>query len=110
MCRVQGTIHAGVCGFVTHVTARSEDQQHVAFEVNSTCETITALAATLPTVDAYAELGAGFDGELWSAIRSHLKGCCSGCVVPAGLFKTMQVAAGVALPQTASVEVKKAAD
>lgn len=107
MSQAEGTIDAGVCGFITRVTAQSEDQQHVAFAVTSTCEKVTALAATLPTVDAYAELGAGFDGELWSAIRTGLQGCCSGCVVPAGLFKTMQVAAGVALPQTATVEIEK---
>lgn len=107
MSAASGTIHAGICGFVTQVTATSEDQQHVRFEVESTCENVTALAASLPEVDAYAELGAGFDGELWSAIRSGLRGCCSGCVVPAGLFKAMQIAAGVALPQSVSIEFAK---
>lgn len=107
MSTVTGTIQAGVCGFVTSVTATSEDQQHVCFEVDSTCSTIKALAAALPDVDAYAELGAGFDGELWSAIRSGLKGCCSGCVVPSGLFKAMQIAAGVALPVAAGMEFTK---
>ena len=59
MSAVTGTIHAGVCGFVTQVTATSEDQQHVCLQVESTCENLTALSASLPELDAYAELGAG---------------------------------------------------
>jgi len=37
---------------VTEAVARSEDRQHVSFEVTSTCEKIAALADSLPTVDA----------------------------------------------------------
>jgi hypothetical protein len=104
MGAVVGTINAGICGFVTEVTATSEDQQHVCLQIESTCGNIKTLAASLPELDAYAELGAGFDGELWTAIRAGLRGCCSGCVVPSGLFKAMQIAAGVALPKAASME------
>ncbi len=107
MATVKGTVHAGVCGFVTEVTASSPDDQHVTFQVQSNCDNITAMAASLPEVDAYAELGAGFDGALHRVVRQSLRGCCSGCVVPAGLFKAMQVAAGTALPQTASMEFEK---
>lgn len=104
MSAVTGTINAGICGFVTEVTATSEDQQHVCLQVESTCVNITALAGSLPELDAYAELGAGFDGELWKAVRAGLRGCCSGCVVPAGLYKAMQIAAGVALPNATKME------
>ena len=109
MSNVIGRISAGVCGFVTEVQATSEDQQHVSFQVITTCENIKSLAETLQEVDAYAELGAGFDGQLHQALRASLRGCCSGCVVPAGIFKAMQIAAGVALPQTASMEFVKSA-
>ena len=98
---VCATVHAGICGFVTRITATSDDEQCVRFDVASPCENIQGLAARLTEVDAYAELGAGFDGELHQAARASLKGCCSGCVVPAGLFKAMQVAAKVALPSDA---------
>ena len=107
MGTVTGRIHAGVCGFITEVTASSPDSQHVSFEVQSTCESITAMANQLPEVDAYAELGSGFDGELHTVVRRSLRGCCSGCVVPAGLFKAMQIAAGVALPQTVTMEFER---
>jgi len=105
----RGKINAGICGFETEVLASSEDQQHVSFTVTSTCENIRALAERLPEVDAYAELGTGFDGELHQVFRASLRGCCSGCVVPAGIFKAMQIAAGVALPQAASMEFERVA-
>ena len=35
MGAVRGTIHAGVCGFVTEVVGRSEDRQHVVLDITS---------------------------------------------------------------------------
>ena len=105
--RANVTIHAGVCGFVTEATANSPDQQHVEFTVTSPCEKIQGLAASLPTVDAYAEVGAGFEGEMHRAVRAGLGGCCSGCAVPIGLFKAMQIAAGLALPAPVTMEFER---
>ena len=107
MSVTHATVHAGVCGFVTEIDALSDDEQHVRFDVSSPCENIQGLARRLPTVDAYAEIGAGFDGAVHEAVRASLKGCCSGCIVPAGLFKAMQTAAGLALPAFASLEIRK---
>jgi hypothetical protein len=98
------TVQAGVCGFVSDITAASDDGQMVQFTIASPCANIQGLAAKLPSeVDAYAEIGAGFDGELWTVMRGSLRGCCSGCVVPPSIFKAMQVAAGVALPADSSL-------
>jgi hypothetical protein len=100
-------INAGVCGFTTTVVAVSDDMQNVTFQIESDCENIQRLAGAMPEVDAYSEIGAGFDGAVHQAIRQTLKGCCSGCVVPCGIFKAMQVAAGLALPAPASVDIVK---
>lgn len=97
------TIQAGVCGFTTTAVATSDDDQMVSFAIESDCENIKRLAGLLGPVDAYGELGAGFDGAMHSAARQALKGCCSGCVVPSGLFKAMQVAARLALPKDISI-------
>lgn len=104
---VKTTIKAGVCGFTTHVTAESDDSQNVSFGIETDCETIKKLAAVLPVVDGYTEIVAGFDGEIHQAVQSTLKGCCSGCAVPAGIFKSMQVAAGLALPAPVSIHIEK---
>lgn len=97
-------VHPGVCGFLARIDAASEDQQHVALRISSECETIRALAALLgEPVDGFAEVQGGFAGRIHQAVQGTLKGCCSGCVVPSGVFKAMQVAAGLALPVDAGV-------
>ena len=103
----KATINAGVCGFTTTVTAESDDMQNVKFEIESDCENIKRLAEGFPQVDGYTEIGAGFDGAIHGAVRETLKGCCSGCVVPCGIFKSMQVAAGLALPASASIDITR---
>lgn len=103
----KATINAGVCGFTTTVVAESDDMQNVTFEIESDCENIKRLAEGFPQVDGYTEIGAGFDGAVHRTVRETLKGCCSGCVVPSGIFKAMQVAAGLALPAPASIDIIK---
>lgn len=104
---VQTRVEAGICGFVTEIEASSEDSQHVSFKVDTDCEKIKNLSEKLTSYDAYNEIKEGFDGELFKAIRSELKGCCSGCAVPVGFFKSMQVAAMVALPKNISITITK---
>ena len=107
MPEIKGTIDAGICGFITEVVGRTEDGQHVTLSITSDCENIRQLAALLPELDVFSEIGAGYDGELLTLVRERVQGCCTGCVVPAGLFKAMQIAAGLALPQTATMEFEK---
>ncbi len=104
---IKTTIQAGICGFTTTVLACSEDMQNVTLQITSTCDKIRGLAADLGIVYAYQEIGNGFDGTVHKAVRKHLNGCCSGCVVPSGIFKTMQVAGGVALPTPVSFTIEK---
>jgi len=103
----QVRIHAGVCGFVTEATADSPDRQHVEITVLSPCPKMQELAAHLPVLDAYTEIGAGFEGQFWQAVRKSVGGCCSGCAVPVGLWKAMQVAAGLALPAAVDIQLTR---
>jgi hypothetical protein len=104
---VRTIIKAGVCGFTTMVEADSEDMQNVRFKIESDCPSIQQMVDGFPVVDGYAEIGAGFDGVIHKIARDNLRGCCSGCVVPSGIFKSMQVAAGLALPSPVSIEIDK---
>jgi len=94
-------VQAGVCGFTTAVTADSPDDQMVRLELETDCQKIAELAETLKgkEIDGYAEMGAGFEGVVMTAVRAALSGCCAGCAVPVGIFKCLQVAARVALPK-----------
>lgn len=104
---VRTTVRAGVCGFTTQINAESDDMQNVTFKIESDCPNIAKLAEGFPTVDGYEEIGAGFSGTIHQQVVNNLKGCCSGCVVPSGIFKSMQVAAGLALPAPVSIDIEK---
>jgi hypothetical protein len=95
-------IEAGICGFHTTVHARSEDGRHVVFGLETDCEKIRQLGARLQAlgpVDAFQEINPTSGSHVLETARASLTGCCAGCAMPVGLFKTMQVAAGLALPK-----------
>jgi hypothetical protein len=101
-------IDAGVCGFRTRVNASSEDAQHVRLEIGTDCEKIKDLSRRISEcgeVDAYQEISPARESVILAAARSTLKGCCAGCAVPVGIFKGLQVAAGLALPRNLSIEI-----
>ncbi len=101
-------IEAGVCGFQTTVTADSPDEQMVTLAIRTDCEKIAALAEALSDkqIDAYDEIARGSEGVILSAAREKLLGCCAACAVPVGIFKSVQVAGGVALPK--DIEIRMA--
>jgi hypothetical protein len=99
-------VQAGICGFRSSIVVTAERSRLVRFTVESDCETITALAASLAEhddFDAFDEIDPRTDSSLMTVVRKHLKGCCAGCAVPVGLFKAMQVAAGLALPKVIEI-------
>jgi hypothetical protein len=105
---IRTTISAGVCGFHTTVRARSDDQQFVTLEIESDCQKIQGLAGSLKQpIDSYQEIGDGFNGVVMRAALAHLRGCCAGCAVPSGIFKSVQVAGGVALPAPVSFAIER---
>jgi hypothetical protein len=105
---IRTTIAAGVCGFRTRVLARSDDMQNVTLVIDSDCEKIRGIAGGLTApIDAYQEIGAGFEGAVYKVVLANLKGCCSGCAVPCGIFKSVQVAGGVALPAPVTIDIER---
>lgn len=108
--KAEAKIDAGVCGFRTTVSAASEDGMYVDFDVRTDCEKIRAFADSLAEkspVNAYEEINPTSESVILETARECLKGCCAGCVVPVGLFKSMQIAAGLALPRSITIEISK---
>jgi hypothetical protein len=108
MSAATAVVHAGVCGFVTRVRASSDDEYKVCLEVESECDKVRAFANELAgacPVDALQEITQGHGGAVLSAAARHCRGCCAACVAPDGVFKAMQVAAGLALPVEARIEL-----
>ncbi len=103
-------IQAGICGFTTNVDASSEDYQNVTLLITSNCEKIQQLAAILQQhnpLDAYLEISSNSSSIILSSVRKIQTGCCAGCVVPAGIFKAMQVAAGLALAKDVELKISR---
>jgi hypothetical protein len=103
-------VQAGVCGFRTKAVAASDDGQMVTFAVESDCPRIGRLAEALRArgpIDAYQEIGPEGPGVVMSCVRENLTGCCAGCAVPVGIFKAMQVAAGLALPKDIEITLRR---
>ena len=109
MSVAEATIHAGICGFTTRVRAEADEAYQVRLTVASDCEKVHAYGAELlekMPLSAFDELRLGADGAILATARTHLKGCCSACVTCDGVFKAMQVAAGLALPAPVQIELR----
>ncbi|MHB1347666.1 MAG: DUF6951 family protein [Candidatus Humimicrobiaceae bacterium] len=104
---VKTKVEPGVCGFIASIEANLRDYQFVTLNVKSGCKNIKKIAELLKEFDAYNEIKEGFDGEFYKIIRENLKGCCAGCAIPIGMFKSMQVAANLALPKDVSIKIEK---
>lgn len=103
-------IDAGVCGFHTDVVASSEDCQFVRFDITTSCDKIRDLAASLQereSIDSFLEISPTDESVIMTSVRSTLTGCCAGCAVAVGIFKAMQVAAGLALPKDINIKIFK---
>ena len=103
-------IDAGICGFQTTARVNSEDSQNVTFDINTNCDKIARLAQAIREkghIDAYQEISPGGTAVIMTAVKETLTGCCAGCAVPVGLFKAMQVAAGLALPKDINIKLTK---
>jgi uncharacterized protein DUF6951 len=109
--KAQATVQAGVCGFETKITAECADSQNVTVDVQTDCPRMTdfaeAVAAHGP-VDIFGELSPELPSRILAPEAAFEHGCCCGCIVPAAIFKTMQVAAGLALPADVSIRIEKA--
>jgi hypothetical protein len=81
----------------------------VTLEVETDCQKIAGLAEALrgKEIDGYDEIAKGFDGVVMSAVRATLSGCCAGCAVPVGIFKSLQAAAAVALPRDVAITMER---
>lgn len=104
---MKARVSSGACGFHTSIAAVSDDSRYVRLEIESDCEKIKLLAVDFPLVDGYQEISDGFDGVIQQRVRKFLRGCCAGCIVPSGLFKAMQSAAGIALPADAGIQFER---
>jgi len=102
----KANIEAGNCGFHTTVEAEVGDEYQVTLKSESDCKHIQKLAEDLKEVNALDEIS--FRRSSPEILAKGAQYCThASCPVPVGIIKTVEVAAGLALPQIAKIEVEK---
>jgi len=97
----------GVCGLASRVKAYSSDGMNVTVEIESACPRIQSFAARAMELDAYQELlGKPLSQTLPVRLAAE-HNLHTTCLVPVAMLKAAEVAAGLALPQNASIELER---
>ncbi len=110
MGRASATIQGGICGFETHVVAEADDAFDARFSIETNCPRVRSYTADLDTVNVLEELALRHEATVLAAARNERHNACVGCVIAAGIYKTMQAAAGLALPADSRIEITTAQD
>ena len=106
-------IDPGACGSKATVTAIVEGGQKARFAIDSQCEHVAKLIAALPEhepFDVYVEMDTRAESPLHALCRESLKGSYPWCPVPLGMLKAMQVAAGLSLADSMTLEMSPAGE
>lgn len=104
MARV--TVNPGVCGLTTTIIAEADDMYQVAFQIESQCPNIRALAKALPTLEAFAELRQPMNETMpYVLAGQHLPHVA--CPVPCAILKALEIATGMALPADVRLTISK---
>lgn len=99
-------IFSGICGFSTQVEAEKGDSYTVRLNITSDCKDIRKMAEEISEVNALDEMS--FRKGVPSVLEKGRKYCPhASCPVPAGIIKTVEVAAGLALPADVSIKIEK---
>lgn len=103
---IRGKIDCGICGHHVEVLAEAKGRREVKLEIESSCPNYQKLSESLQQADSFKELfsplGQGEVFQLFAKTIPH-----PSCPGLSGILKTVEVAAGLALPQKASIEIEK---
>ena len=96
-------VKAGICvkEITIEITKTSQTKTKVSFI--TTCEHVQALAEELIELDIGSEMTKPMNETLtYTLATKHL--CRTSCIVPAAILKTMEVTAGIFLPESCAME------
>jgi len=99
-------INAGICGFGTTVEAIDLGKWKISLKITSDCPSIQKLAEELVEINALDEIAK--KAKSTKTYEMAAKHCPhSSCIVPSGIIKAVEVAAGLALPKNAAIKMEK---
>ena len=98
-------VSAGICGFFAVVTATKTEKRRATIQIESNCEKISELAATLPFLVLndifYRPFNTGAVYKKAAQCNIH-----ASCPVPCAVLKAAEVEMGVALKQDVEVRFR----
>ena len=99
-------ISAGVCGFQTIVTARSQGSR-CTIAIDSACASVQNLADELEELDPLCDVLCSpyAPPRIWQLAAKHR--LHASCPVPVGILKSIEVEAGLALPADVSIAISR---
>jgi len=98
-------IFSGICGFTTIVEAQMKGS-YCTLSIESEFEAIQRFSENLPEVDPFRKIT--FKGKGSLILQLAQKYCFHAvCPVPVGIIKALEIAAGLALPKNATIELSK---
>jgi hypothetical protein len=99
-------IEAGICGFLSTITADSPDMQNVEIDFRTNCPNLKPLEGDPIAIDAYTEaFGPVGETEVYRIMRPYVKHAA--CPVPMAMIKAAEAAAGLALPKDVRMTMRK---
>ena len=104
---VRARIAAGVCGFETSVEAQCSDGMSVSLSIESMSPKVRELATALCELNAFEEVLRRPLVETTPARLAAQHGLHASCLVPTGVLKVVEAAAGLALPATSTIAVAR---
>lgn len=102
-CKV--TVDAGVCKMNTVIVAKMNDDGTMNLEVKSDCSYVTEMAKNIQTVDPFNIIMVSIcETDIYKSANESIPHAA--CPVPCGLIKAIEVASGLGLKKSATIDVE----
>ncbi len=102
---IRAEIKSGPCGFVSCIKASSNDGENVTLHIESDCSMVQKMVGTLHSLNAIEEV---LRKSLIETTPAHLAAKYKlhpTCLVPVGILRAVEAAAGLALPARCEIEL-----
>jgi len=96
-------IKAGICDNEVVINAQKTTPTKIELTFETNCEHVKALAGELKELNVGEEMSRPMnETEVYKLGTKHL--CRNSCIIPAAIFKAIEVTAGLFLPKSTSID------
>jgi hypothetical protein len=105
--KIVAEVSPGACGLVSRIEASSSDGMHVVLQIGSACPRVQAYAEQVTGLDAFQELLSNPLAQTTPVLLAAEHKLHTTCLIPLATLKAAEAAAGLALPQEASIRLER---